>query len=453
MPGVKNSDSEIKANSEAALAEAIGNLDAVDGQSVAGLLNAYLDAKISSRSSHSWDPNGTIGTNLDAKVSNAGASQSDINSGAQSALAEDIATDTAAAGSVAKILSRIEGNNDLTSLDSTGGTNSQSELRDPVETAIDNLSPSAGSIAAMLNANLDAAISSRSSHSWDPNGHIDANVSSRATPIDVATEVNNAQINQDIYQAIERRVSQTWSTDSELGNWTISGLKVLNGTIQFSNVLAENVFSPTVISGSGVSNPGNIYDNDTSTKTNVDGSYVGIDWGENAHLAEFRYYGNSNHAEDGEYALEYYDDGNGWVEDSRISTRVGSWSSWLTLGVDASRVRIRQTVGDSGKYGDNSPGEIEVRVEAYNGTAESPLMSPSYLTEWDLANFDVAADGGNITVDILDGSGTAVVSDAIDGEDLSATSASKDLRMSISMGRSSTSKNPEINSAALRWIE
>ena len=80
-------------------------------------------------------------------------------------------------------------------------------------------------------------------------------------------------------------------------------------------------------------------------------------------------------------------------------------------------------------------------------------MSPSYLTEWDLANFDVAADGGNITVDILDGSGTAVVSDAIDGEDLSATSASKDLRMSISMGRSSTSKNPEINSAALRWIE
>lgn len=71
----KASVEEIEAGSELALAEAIANINGVDGQSVAGLLDAYLDAAISSRSSHSWDPDGVIPTTGTL------ATQSDIGGG------------------------------------------------------------------------------------------------------------------------------------------------------------------------------------------------------------------------------------------------------------------------------------------------------------------------------------------------------------------------------------
>jgi|GEM_PF-6481324 len=78
MPGVKNSDPEIRDNVEDRLAEAITNLDGVDNQSVAGLLDQYLDAAISSRSSHDDpDPNGYI----DAPISEAGGSDLTTGSG------------------------------------------------------------------------------------------------------------------------------------------------------------------------------------------------------------------------------------------------------------------------------------------------------------------------------------------------------------------------------------
>lgn len=73
MPGVKNSREEIDAGAQDALAEAISNLNAVNGASVAGLLDAYLDAAISSRSNHDWDPQDRI----DAAVSSRSSHQWD----------------------------------------------------------------------------------------------------------------------------------------------------------------------------------------------------------------------------------------------------------------------------------------------------------------------------------------------------------------------------------------
>lgn len=56
MTGIKQSIPEGKEASEQALAEAIANMDAVAADSVAG----RIDAAISSRSSHQWDPDGVI---------------------------------------------------------------------------------------------------------------------------------------------------------------------------------------------------------------------------------------------------------------------------------------------------------------------------------------------------------------------------------------------------------
>lgn len=62
-------------------------------------------------------------------------------------------------------------------------SNIQGEVEDGLEKDIANLSPASGSVADLLNSNLDTTVSSRSSHGDpDPNGHIDAAISSRQAP-------------------------------------------------------------------------------------------------------------------------------------------------------------------------------------------------------------------------------------------------------------------------------
>lgn len=336
MPGVKNSDSEIKANSEAALAEAIGNLDAVDGQSVAGLLNQYLDVAISSRSSHGDpDPNGYI----DAPISGAGASQSDIEAG-----------------------------------------------------------------------------------------------------------VNNASINQDIYQAIERRVSQVWDTQGELSTWSLSGASAASDdSIKVTSQLAEDATSPTVIDGGSISSPGNAYDNDTATEAEATsaGEWVGLDFGSSAEIVEFRFYAESANQGDGEWNLDVYD-GSSWTTVTTLGVQAGSWSSWQTLGMSGSRIRLYASTIDA--YGSNYVGEIEVRIRQPPATATSPAQSPSTITKWDIINFDAS---GSVTVDIVDDSGTVLKSGVTDGNDISDLSAETAVSLEVTL-ESGTSA---LDNGILRWIE
>lgn len=73
-----DTDEDIQPGVEAALAEAIANISGVDGQSVAGLLNQNLDTAVSTRSSHSWDPDGVIpGSGTLARVQDLGGGGTD----------------------------------------------------------------------------------------------------------------------------------------------------------------------------------------------------------------------------------------------------------------------------------------------------------------------------------------------------------------------------------------
>ena len=334
---MKNSDAELQTGAELALAEAIGNLDAVDGQSVAGLLTQYLDATISSRSSHADPhPNGYI----DAPISGAGASQSDIEAATKLALSDDIdgydpevgsladivraiadnndltaldATDTAtdkntqselrdasewaigadignlaySVGSVADILEKIRANNNLSGLDATAtDKNTTAELRDPVETQIGSLNPENGSIANYIANRMDAAISTRSSHNWDPNGRIDATVSSRATPADVDFQtLNQSDIlsdgtpisGADIDAAISSRAAPADTID-----WGSKTPRIANGTANDTGGEAVNVSGSGYLTGVVWSNDDDLNDPEIIIDGNVINAANAYKWGQSS---------------------------------------------------------------------------------------------------------------------------------------------------------------------------
>jgi hypothetical protein len=420
MPGIKASPEEITDGTEAALAEAISQLDAVDGTSVAGLLDAYLDAAISSRSSHDWDPNGTVGTALDATVSSrsshswdpdgyidqaisaAGASQSDIEAGAKGALAEAISQFDAVDGA---------------------------------------------SVAGLLDAYLDATISSRSSHDWDPNGtvesNLDAPVSSAggASPSEVEEAVNNAAINNDIYRAIERRVSQVWETGAEFGAWT-GELVVSDDSLRLGTSTA-------------LSEDSNNYNTQNETYTTVVSQPVDVS--DTLRLTVYAdpdpYVYNGTPLE---MSTRVQDTTNGvTVVEKSNSTRseeysatydVSGMSGDITLNWDL-RLDQREFVGE-----DATLQRAAVEESKGTATAESPLVGPPN-TEWDVVNYDVATNGGSATVDVVDSGGTVVLSDVIDGDSLGSISASKDLRLRVSLSRPTLAEDPSLNRGILRWID
>lgn len=172
----------IQGEVEDALEKDITNLSPTAG-SVADLLDSNLDATVSSRSSHVWDPDnvvpssGTLSTHdwdPDGVVPGTGtlATASDITdetgqpSNDTQTLYDILANDslgnlTSVADSIADVLNKIRQNSDLTSDFSATDKNTDAEIRDGVWS---DSTKAAG-------ANLDAAVSSRSSHSAsDVNG-------------------------------------------------------------------------------------------------------------------------------------------------------------------------------------------------------------------------------------------------------------------------------------------
>jgi hypothetical protein len=181
--GGKNTPDELQSEAEDALGQAIADLDAVEAGSLADLINSQLDAAISTRATPS-DIDAASAAEVDAEIEEVlSRSITDFSSVGAGSIAALVNSQLDAAVSTRSTHGDPDPNGYIDAPISEAGetataTNTQAELRDPVEVALTDLDPTEGSIADLLNSTLDAAISTRSMHDDpDPNGYIDAPIS------------------------------------------------------------------------------------------------------------------------------------------------------------------------------------------------------------------------------------------------------------------------------------
>ncbi|QSG06470.1 hypothetical protein [Halapricum desulfuricans] len=329
-------------------------------------------------------------------------SDAEIQDSVEKTLAEEIANyDNVDADSVADVLDRIASNNDLSALDQGGLSQSEAQQA-----------------------------------------------------------VNDAAITNNIYRAIERRVSEVW--ESDWGNWNLTNMRLgpdTNSLRLDPITLHESTYyddlSPNAI-GSGAVDESNIYDQDTGSYAEIAlNDWVGVDFGKEVHILEVRHYSHGHPVEgDGEYTVSTYRDGT-WTEQTKVPTdALDGWDSddWVNIDAKASRIRYQLTTEDSGVF-EVPIHEMEFRVPVPTGTAKSPVVGTSSIMEWDIVNHRGDNDGATVEVDILGEGGTELMTGVSDGGDISAISASEDLMLSVSIELTDVDQNPRIDYGALRWIE
>lgn len=109
----------------------------------------------------------------------------------------------------------------------------------------------------------------------------------------------------------------------------------------------------------------------------------------------------------------------------------------------------------------NGTGYAELFDEVYttqnignplSGYAVTPLISNADLSKWEFAYFDIDPDGESITVDVLNSADTVLLSDISDGDSLKSIASTESIKLKFNISRSSTSKNPKVHNAVVKWI-
>jgi hypothetical protein len=283
------------------------------------------------------------------------------------------------------------------------------------------------------------------------------------------TEV--ADYSRRIFEAVERRVSEQWSTAADFDQWSVELGAAAKHDVTGSPSYAYGSSSHDIMAGnSNNREEGVIYFSDPRDMSNY--SSIDIDWVNTGSSSDNNKsyisvdtkppteYGSAANAE---RTLTKTSSFSRTVDSLDVSDLYGNYYVAVHARDDYPDATISSelTFYNAGstffeEYYALEVSDDSIRYEVGTGglSARSPIVSPTtMIVRWDIANFRRELDGGEVTVHVEDDSQNVLLSDVQDGEDISDISASQPIRLRVDFNRADTANDPQLIMGAIRWLE
>lgn len=299
------------------------------------------------------------------------------------------------------------------------------------------------------------------------------------------TQIDSDAYSQRIFDAIERRVTQRWTTTAEFDDWSwnpkLSDFDPVNdaaatseyvinspGTNSFD--IQEGDYWGLSVDAGGTDSYGEIavYTDDTVDLTVVD--EVSITWeasGTNANTYSAFVvndttpdsYGSYQDLSSSDYVEESgsFDQTTSTIDTSGMSgikhISVHTRAEDTDFGGDMTTTVDSIDTPDTTADLQVSDDEIKYNAGTDPISATSPTISPDALYRWDITTFTQVLDTATVSINVEDEIGNELLTNVKDGEDISDISRSKSLRLRVDFDRSETSENPRLEQSSIGWLE
>jgi hypothetical protein len=137
-------------------------------------------------------------------------------------------------------------------------------------------------------------------------------------------------------------------------------------------------------------------------------------------------------------------------ESGQIVVDAGSDTMATDNGAADAGAIVTATAGDQPYSNDTSTAYAAAGVPE-SGDVIVSWPAPDGIRSWDVIGYNAVPDGGTVTANVLDGSGTVLVNDAADGADISDVSAGTNVEVQAELVRSAASETPRLEYAARRY--
>lgn len=271
-----------------------------------------------------------------------------------------------------------------------------------------------------------------------------------------------------IYSAVELRVTETWSTGTELDEWETDG--------SIRGARTTNDRSITITKdpgGSHIFTPGDklaLADYKEEVFYDTNSSFDDTQWYEVTTLSidvteyDDLYLHTEWNCQD-KYAawdvrVTNTTDGNeiGYVSNSHSgnTSYSGGVDEWDVSGLSGTKDVLFEIVGTDGDSSQVTVQYSGVMVPIVSGSTSSPSVSPSPISQWELLNSQVA-NGEYVSFDIIesDTSNEYLTGLSGDGSDISSVPRTTGVNIGVNLSRPSESIDltPEVDLVSIGWLE